>query len=237
MGKGVWGECSERGDVPMTDSEVGRAIEQAGGLLEPVKDLALKIFGPATEEFGLAFGEQVRQYRLACQVQMLSRTKALLEQAGVRPAPVHLKILLPLLDGAWLEDDENLAEMWANLLATAADPDSAKRASPRLPPVLRQLSPIDAAFLDYLQGRSDPRDEGSAIRTPISVSLATLDALKISAEELDFSTSSIQGLGLINVHNRAARNPLVGSLGSGWRMSLTPFAFAFLRACQYRPGS
>ncbi len=56
----------------------------------------------------------------------------------------------PLLEGASLEEDPGLRTKWVNLLANAADPRRRRDISSAFQAVLRDLSPMNAAFLDSI---------------------------------------------------------------------------------------
>jgi Abortive infection alpha len=57
--------------------------------------------------------------------------------------------VIPLLEAASLQDDDELIERWAGLLANATDP-AGSPVEPGFPDVLRQLSPVDARLFDYI---------------------------------------------------------------------------------------
>jgi hypothetical protein len=57
-------------------------------------------------------------------------------------------VLFPLLDAAVLEEDEEMAERWASLLATAADPNNKSCREASFVEILKQLAPSDAFLLD-----------------------------------------------------------------------------------------
>ena len=59
---------------------------------------------------GLMFGERVRYFRLKNSLRLFEKTKALLDAKGIEPTAVPLRILLPLLEGASLEDNQSLAD-------------------------------------------------------------------------------------------------------------------------------
>ena len=68
---------------------------------------------------------------------------------------VRVKILFPLLAGASFEEDENLHDMWAALLANASSPDNAAKVRPGFIATLRQMAPDEAALLIRIaEGRS-----------------------------------------------------------------------------------
>ena len=61
-----------------------------------------------------------------------------------------IKLLFPLLEGASLEENEDLHTMWAALLANAAATDDTNRVRPGFIASLRQLSPDEALILTYI---------------------------------------------------------------------------------------
>jgi len=69
-----------------------------------------------------------------------------LEESGITPQQIPLKILLPAVEYASVEDDDDLHTMWAALLTSAADP-AKDEVLPSFLDVLRQLSKQEAQFL------------------------------------------------------------------------------------------
>jgi len=87
-----------------------------------VTDIFGKIAGPAAEELGLTLRDRVRLFRFERQVRLLGQFKGICEKAGIEPKAVRIPLLFDILDRATLEEDDNLQDLWANLLANAADP-------------------------------------------------------------------------------------------------------------------
>lgn len=109
-----------------------------------------KLLGPGAEELGLVIAERARIYRLKNTFYLFKKAQELAQEAGFEPKQVNLKTLLPLIEGASLEDDVDLATKWASLLANAADPTESKTIKPIYSDILRQLTPQDAKVLDIL---------------------------------------------------------------------------------------
>jgi len=99
-----------------------------------------KIAGPAVGEFGLMLQDRVRSRRFFDQVKTYIKAQTMLEKAGEDPQVVPSKILFPLLDGAALEEDEDLSTKWAALLANAANPNAPFTTYPSYPHILTLLS-------------------------------------------------------------------------------------------------
>jgi hypothetical protein len=132
--------------MPGDESEIVKAGVDAA--LAPVKDILNRLLGPAVDELGGILAEPIRTFRFKRSVRLLEKVKRICEETGFEPSAVPLKMLLPILKNASLEDDEDLHDRWANLLANAASSSSTVR--PAFPEVLRQLSPTDARFLDVI---------------------------------------------------------------------------------------
>ena len=126
---------------------LGKAIEKTGvpELVKLGTDLLRKVLEPAAEGFGLMGGDQVADWRRRNVDRIAARAAARLAKKGVEPQPIPSRTLFPLLEGASLESDEMLCEMWAALLARAAEEPS--RISTGMVRVLRELSPSDAYLL------------------------------------------------------------------------------------------
>jgi hypothetical protein len=115
----------------------------------PVHELFLKLTGPAAEEYGLMWQDSLKMRRTKRLVKCLAQTKRMLEEAGLSGESVPDKLLLPIFDGMSLEDDNNLHDMWAALLANASRQES-EAMNPGFPAILRQMSPAEAVLLNWI---------------------------------------------------------------------------------------
>jgi Abortive infection alpha len=174
-----------------------------------------KVAGPAAEELGLLLQDKVRLYRFKNQVKMLDKARAILKEAGISPSVVPLRSLLPILEGAALEDNEYLADKWAALLANAAADETGGNSHPSFPHILSELSPNDARFLDLLAKHTS----------------------KVPFEK--FKVEAMQALGLSDIDFHRSFGNLF-RLGLCWNTDGTPqvglevnrFGRFFVAACQ-----
>ena len=171
----------------------------------------------------------------------------MLEEAGIEPQPVAPKVLLPILENASLEDDEELHDRRAALLANAADPGADVGVEAVFPDILRQLSRADAIFLDAVYDRvrgTLERDFGGpAVSATLVayVQLGDTNCLLMIFAEL--------GLTKLEGHTNLLRNqllrPALDDAGSdsplypnvpkrrtAGHFLLTPLGYEFLRACR-----
>jgi hypothetical protein len=118
-----------------------------GGVVVPFIN---KVLGPVADEIGLILGERVRMFRLQNQIRLFGEAQKMLADAGVEAKQVNLKTLLPLMEGASIEDDPALSVKWAALLANAANPDAKFDILPAFADILRQLTTEEAQILDSI---------------------------------------------------------------------------------------
>lgn len=120
-------------------------------ILEPVKDLIEKIAGPAAEEIGLTVQDHVRVFRLKRQIRLFERVKEMLAEANMEPGRVPFKLLLPMVENASVEEDDDLQDRWAAMLANAAAGDNrGSGVEPVFPLILKELGIQEVKFLDEL---------------------------------------------------------------------------------------
>ncbi len=179
----------------LTNSGIPAAIEAAKNLLK-------KLVGPAVEETGLLLQDTVRVYRLKNQLRVLDKTQEMLNRSGIDPKSVPLRILVPLLEGAALEDDDNLATKWAALLANAAKQGENVNFTSSFSNILSQLSPRDVAILDILH-----KEKWYHSKKPQNIVLfafrPTIQApLHLSDKEYELSVDNIVRLGLCVTDNK-----------------------------------
>ena len=124
---------------------VGKAIEK---LMDPVSELVKKLAGPAAEEVGLSLRDSVKVWRAKRQYKLFEKMSGFIADAGFEPRPIALKTLLPALDYASVEEDEDLHTAWAAMLANAADPRAPGFVEPSFPTILKDLTSREVRFLD-----------------------------------------------------------------------------------------
>jgi len=113
-------------------------------------DVIKAMLGPATAEIAERFRDDIRLYRYGRQLECLKKAEKMAKDAGFTPKAVPIKLLFPLLEGASLEEEENLHTMWAALLANAASPEGADTVRPGFIAILKRLSHDEAAMLQWM---------------------------------------------------------------------------------------
>ncbi|WP_319502144.1 Abi-alpha family protein [uncultured Draconibacterium sp.] len=190
--------------------------------IETVTLFLEKIVNPPLNELGLLFQDKVRLWRFNNQLKIVAKAQKMVEEHNISVQPVSLKILAPLLDMGSLEEDENLQDMWAHLLANYANKELHLK-STIFPFILSQLSNREAVVLNYnfqteeLGYFENKSDENNFFELE-EYELMNLLRLRLLAEQ--YST------------NKALAGFAPG-LSSSLRVKthLTPLADEFLKAC------
>jgi len=185
-----------------------KAIEKS---IDIVHDFLNKIAGPAAEEFGLAFQDKARLYRYKNLIKILEKAKKFAEKSESEIKEIPLRTLMPIIEGASLEDDENLSEKWAALIANAATGNLTRGNHPSYVQILKELSPSDAFLLDEIF-----KNDQKIIWNDFKAKYVK-DNL-ISPEEVSLSYDNLFRLNLIN----NTSNGLIK----------TEFGRYFMQACQ-----
>jgi len=145
--------------MPEMDSNVTEAAKSLANVADKAADLLHKLTAPMCEQTGLLLGERMKAYRERRLHETLEKADRLLRDSGLEPNPVPPKLLLPIIDGCSIEDNETLQDMWAGLLTSASQQPDRIRTS--FADTLKQLTPNEAKFLDSVFGNYD--DSGSVI--------------------------------------------------------------------------
>ena len=119
------------------DPTVPISIVAGASLLKaPVQEFLKRISGPAADEIGEWFRDKVREFRSRNAGRAVARAQQILVGLEREAVEIPLRTLLPLLEGASLEDDPRLSEKWASLLAAAADSAPKTAVLPSFPRIL-----------------------------------------------------------------------------------------------------
>jgi hypothetical protein len=140
----------------MDPNEIIKAVPEiakvAGPLAAaiPFTGIVKRMLGPASDEVAEMWRDQIRVYRYGRQLKLLEKAERMAQEAGFTPQAVPPKILFPLLEGASMEEDEDLHTMWAALLANAASHEHLQKIRPGFIAILRQMAPDESALLNWM---------------------------------------------------------------------------------------
>lgn len=127
----------------LESAAIGKSVSTA-------KTLLGKIFGPTVEEFGLMLSDDMKIRRLKNQINNLKKIEKIVSDNGITTKDIDLKILVPYLNSASLEENETLQDMWANLMVNYIDTDSNLKITV-YPTILSQLSSDEVRLLSLMR--------------------------------------------------------------------------------------
>jgi hypothetical protein len=213
----------------MTDDEKDLFEAAAKGVsdaaLEPIKKPLMNIAGPFTEEVGKLLALPFKWWRFTATLAIMEKAQALLNQRGVQPNKVPMKLLATIVEGGGLEEDPGMVDRWASLLAAAADPTFKEPFLPSFPEILKQLSPKEVAILEKCYGVFIQSKEKNWHHWLIPIA-GNLDAIGLSKEELAVAVDNLARLRLVTPIPETQRASIAKQL------YLTNLGFAFVSACR-----
>ena len=88
--------------------------------------------------------DQVKFWRLSKQIDIIKAAQAKIKSSGLSKQQVPLKVLIPIIQNSSLEEDLNMQDKWANMLANAGTGNV--EVSPNYAAILNELSPVKSLF-------------------------------------------------------------------------------------------
>lgn len=143
---------------PVNASAIGAVVSTAQELATPV----------LADLVGIAGGDWLHQIRIRNTARLEARTREILKQRGYESqfAEISPAYLEPAVKAASNESSDDLLDLWARLIAAAADPKRARTSRKSFIVLLQQFDPIDALVfraLWDLGGISHPDGRAQAI--------------------------------------------------------------------------
>jgi hypothetical protein len=126
------------------------AINVPKRIVDGAEKFLSKLLGPAISESGQLISDQIRFRRFKNQVTIFTKAKDLLEEKGIQPKQVNLKILAPLVEYSSLEEDEKLQTIWANVVANISTYDTEQSFNLKCIEILKEITPHEILLLDYI---------------------------------------------------------------------------------------
>jgi hypothetical protein len=192
---------------PQTAIGIGTAafaFDKLGG-----RELTLKFLGPTVDYLGDRLKVLI-QHGAENLKSIFLRARQIHADRGVEnnTVPLSPRYTLQFIEGAVLEDDTHLQDMWAGLLANSTDPE--KRLSPNklYMNVLSNLEPLDVAIMKFLMDKGwlqlPTIPEGGITLKQIS------EGLGVSQEDAKISVLNLSRLECIVAQKKATWDTMDG---------------------------
>lgn len=126
----------------------GKAIDAGDKLGQFV---ARFISGPMEQASGIV-EDKLKYLRWERQLRLIKRADEFMKQLGMSEPTraVPLKLAIPLLQGASLEDDDDLQDLWAKLLVNGADAQNPVTIKRVFIDILENIGPLEAQILQAI---------------------------------------------------------------------------------------
>jgi Abortive infection alpha len=199
--------------------------------------------------------DRLRFMRWERQVRLVDRSREIMLERGIGQEfrPIPPKIALPIVENASIEDNDELQDLWANLLVSALDPNHPDSIRIAFIDILKQLEVVDANVLNRVYLRTIERSE----KTEREWRSQNIESRNLKDDPIRFGISSrelIDGLGISNrVYENAIDNlvrvrclapyiedyDIEGDISDNlpsivheydW-VSITPLGISFIQAC------
>lgn len=121
--------------------------ETIKALAKPVQDFISAVVGEPGKELGGWIADGIRGKRIETQVKVFQKAQKLTSAAGIKPKAINMKLLVPLLENGSLEDEDNILDMWAHLLANASVSQSVRSSYAA---ILKELEPVEAQIMQFI---------------------------------------------------------------------------------------
>jgi hypothetical protein len=207
---------------------IGKATE---AVAKEVASLIGPLFRPGAEVTGQMIADQMGHWRLTRIVLLGKKQQKLLEDNNIQPRMVPPKLLLPILMNGSLEDDDDMLDKWAGLLASAAAGDPVHTIYPK---ILSELTSTDAKILDAIYQRLiETTSEEHDLFTLGELS----QQIDVPPEEFQIAIHNLNRLELWEVPASKTGRPvtyvdLSGNIPKHLKVRLLPIGRGFVKTCR-----
>jgi abortive infection alpha-like protein len=196
--------------------------------------IARFISGPIEQGMGI-FEDKLKYMRWERQVRLIKKATQLLSEVGLDEPTrsIPLKVAIPLLQAASIEDDDNLQDKWAALLVNAANAKSGIEIHRVYVEILGQISPLEAKILDEVYALPFESTQHAGVLTHSLPDIAIADSEESKSDrereptnEVKLAMSNLERIGCLKL------GMTYGGGGSFTRVNPTLLGQAFVGACR-----
>lgn len=233
----------------MITPEQAKAAEEAGKAVQEIAKAAVE-YQPTVRQVGEFFGrliapveqavgiiaDHLKYKRLELAIEQEHRISRIMDQRGIKAIrPMPLSVALPLIDAAVIEEDSDLAEMFANLIVSHIDASCEDYLPKQFTQSLKQMTPYEAVILKAM-GKAPPQAlNESGIMYTAMLPNAFIDAPSSKdkdppkpSEKLELALASLQQMGCVQGAMTWGGTTTFTNAG------VTTYGHALLKACAPR---
>lgn len=213
--------------------EVARTARKYEPDLRELGTFIGRVTGRSGEQFGGLVGDVLAMMRIELALRYKRRVDRIMKERKLHEPTRHaaINIIYPLLQAASLEDDDDIQEMFAQLLVNAIDADSDVTILKSFVDVVRTMSSFEARILVKLVDvPQDYRVEGTSILTgglPDEYQRYEKNkGFRVPKGTLALALSNLERNGCIKASDMWMFGSSLGCV------DVTPFGLALLQACR-----
>ena len=155
-------------EIEETAKAAQEVAKTAGKAIDASRELGgffSRVFGGSLEQLAGIGEDYLTVYRRTRQLRLAKRYEEIRKELSFdgEIKPVELKFGLPLIAAASIENDDQLQDLYARLLATATNPDSKIEAKRAFVSMLQDLGPLEVLLIDLIY--SSPNTPANIVRT------------------------------------------------------------------------
>ena len=139
--------------------------------------------------------DQMKLWRWSNQIEIIKKAHAKIEASGLPKRQVPLKVLVPIIENSSLEEDPNMQEKWANMLANAATGNV--EVSPNYTAILNELSAVEVSILEKIYSEVNNESDYSKRRELQFDASKLKTMLSITDEKMDLIIENLYRLNLL----------------------------------------
>lgn len=130
----------------------------AKGTIEGIGAFLSKVCLPASEEFGLLLRDRISVFRATNLAKVIDKAKNKTEHLKDSIRTVNPKLLKAVVEESSWAEDEPLQELWANLLASAIDPNFKGTLRTAFVEIIRELEVVDVHLLNSIYNLTEEKN-------------------------------------------------------------------------------
>lgn len=164
---------------------------------EAAEAVLSRICLPAAEEFGLMLQDKVRYWRLKNITKIIEKTEDKLEfREDKLELKAHPRVVNSILENASWQENDKIQDLWAGLLASSCSKSHISDDNIIYIEILKQLTPSEAAIIDYWSRHSEIEIDDAGIARPAKgILMPAKEFFQIvNSEDLDKLNSEINHL-------------------------------------------
>ena len=164
-----------------------------------------KVFGELVQDGVGIVADKIKFYRLNNYIALLENTKKKMRQKGIsmdgETQTVPLKIAIPLIEHATLEDDISLQNYWAQMLSNAMDLDFDTNIERRHISMLSDMEPLDLRILNTVCSQYQDEPYRKVLEDILFDKSEIVNTLKMTEHQVEVSLLNLMRLGCIKPGN------------------------------------